>query len=530
MKTKNINFKITALLALLILLSVSCDKKLEDIYPDPGKTSTASVERYFTGVLQSNNEYIMHGYWCMFVVEEPTMGHYTQTLGYLTSDKQYNPPAGPLSDRWGAFYNGPMTQFRVFEDLYNKESEADKADKRIFYLAAKIFFYDQTQQMVDLYGDIPWSQAGKLRANNGDLTSSLPKYDSGSEIYTAMLDDLKSVADELNTISVSTFYANVFKAQDFLNDGSIVAWKKYCNSLRLRMLMRVSGVTTMQSRVKSEVSAILNSPVNYPVVEENSENIQIDSKDPDLAATGRDHNGGIRGAMETWGTYNLAPKAMIDNMNANNDPRLEVMFDPGKGGTYIGVDPLETSDIQNNKLNGNVYARYDTATIVRNNYFPGMVITASEVSFIKAEAFQTGLVTGDAKAAYEKGIKQSVEYWYTINKTGDYRSPLTDPSTTLVNNYIASTGVSWDGNSDKIGLIGTQKWLSFSLFQLTQNWSEYRRLKKPALTFMVDNTSSIKVPPVRFTYPDSEKQLNKVNYDVVLPSDKVDNKIFWDVN
>jgi hypothetical protein len=108
-------------------------------------------------------------------------------------------------------------------------------------LAAKIFFYDQTQQMVDLFGDIPWSEAGKVR-QSGDLEASLPKYDNAKEIYEAMLTDLKDIADELNSITVAAFYGGLFQTKDYLNNGDISLWKKYCNSLRLRLLIRGSDV------------------------------------------------------------------------------------------------------------------------------------------------------------------------------------------------------------------------------------------------------------------------------------------------
>jgi len=512
------------------ILMIGCDKsKLEDIYPDPSKTSEATVENFFAGVLQSANDYVMPWYWRFFVVESPSMGHYTQVLGWVNSEKQYIPDASALNDRWTSFYTGPMSQYRELQRLYNNLSEKDKADKRIFYLAATIFFYDQTEQIADNWGNIPWKDAGKLWSNSGDLTASKPKYNTGEEIYTDILDDLKAIADELNAIQVPSFYAGIFAQKDYMNDGNLLTWRIYCNSLRLRMLMRVSNVPAFQSRATSEIAAILGNPDSYPVITENSEAIMTESEGPDMFAVEK----GIREGFETWGTYNIAPKTIIDHMNANSDPRLPVMFDPNKNGEYLGLDPMLNSADQTGVLNDTLLARYDTATFSRNNFFPGFVITAAEVSFLKAEAYLRGLAPGGdaaAKEAYETGIRQSIELYYNINATGDFRTPLTPPSDGDITAYLAQPGISWDAGVDKIGLIAIQKWLNTGISQMPQTWAEMRRLNKPVLSFIDDPSSEQISPPVRWPLPDSEQKLNKDNYKAVESTDNLNSKVFWDVD
>lgn len=520
-------FSTLLILSLAAVLLYSCkESKLEELYPDPSKSSTATVDNFFTGILQQSNEVVMPWYWRFFVVEQPTLGHYTQSMGWLNGKDQYIPSSSAMDWRWDTYYNGAMTQFREMERLYGKMDKSNQNDYRIFYLAAKIFFYDQTEQVVDLFGDIPWSEAGKIR-ETGDLTTALPKYDSAETIYSTMIDDLKSIADELSTLQVPTFYAGLFKKKDYLNNGEITIWRKYCNSLRLRMLMRVSDVMT--SKAQAGIAEILGNPTKYPVVDNNSESIMLDAGGPDLYATTSSKNGGIRSAMETWGQYDIAPYSMVKFLADNNDPRLPVIFDANKNGEYIGMSPLDNESVQNQKLIDNLVSRYDTSTFTRNDYFPGFVISAAEVSFIKAEAYQRGLVTGgDAKLAYETGIKQSVEMYYAINATGTYRTPVLKPTDVQVNAYLSSDGISWAKNSDKIGLIAYQKWVNTGLGEMPQTWAELRRLDKPALTFFVDNSSQQPKPPVRWLYPNSEKKLNAENYSAVSSKDDLNTKVFWD--
>ena len=93
--------------------------------------------------------------------------------------------------------------------------------KRIYYISATIYYYDQTQKMVDLFGSIPWSEAGLLGTNQGDYVKSAPKYDDAATIYTTMLDDLKGFSDELNTIKVSPAVTTIINTQDFINHGDL---------------------------------------------------------------------------------------------------------------------------------------------------------------------------------------------------------------------------------------------------------------------------------------------------------------------
>lgn len=521
----------TALLASIVLTFNSCSQsKLEELYTDPSKTSTATVENFFAGVMQSANLYTMHWYWRYFVVENSTMGHYTQVFGWVNANDQYLPSSAAMEDRWTNYY-GMMRNFRELEDLYANLPEDDKADKKIFMLAARIFFYDQTEQIVTMWGDIPWSEAGKLKVNGGDLAVSLAKYDNASDIYTAMLDDLKTIADELATIEIVPAIASSFTQKDYLNDGDVMAWRRYANSLRLRMLARISDVNA--SRTQTEIGAILGNPSQYPVVEDNSQNILIDCKGPDLWACQNQHGDGIREGLETWGTQNYAPAAMLNMMKNNGDPRLRVYFEPSMG-EYQGVDPTANATAQETFIANNLVARYDSATFSRNNTLPGTIVTAAEVAFIKAEAFQKGWVSGNAKTAYETGIRQSIEYYYYLNGMRNFFNFSKDPEPALTEDeitaYLASSVANWDGNSDKINLIATQKWIHFGILQMVQNWAELRRFDKPSLNFMEDVSSTLKFPPVRFVYPSGEKQLNADNYSTVASKDNYTTKIWWDVN
>lgn len=520
------------LVAALAVGYTGCKKSdFAEAYPDPSKISVTTVEKQFAGFLNSDKNYVVPDYWNYFVVLRTTINHYTQAVGYANGSSQWVPGASGIDSRWGTYYSS-LAQYRELEKIYNTLSETDKKDRRIYMIAATIYLYDRTQQVVDLHGDIPFSEAGKLSANGGDYAISLPKYDNQDAIYTKMLDGLKAFSEELNTISVLPAIAKAFGYQDLINKGNMTFWKKYCNSLRLRMLTRVSSATAFSARATSEISAILANPTAYPVVAANAENVQINiysQTDPGINARG------FRSGLEDW-SGNVAGKVMIDHMNTNADPRLRVMYEPymGRPGKpYIGLDPMMSSTEQTKLLNDTVLAIYNRSTLSRNQFFPGVIVNAAEVSFLTAEAYLKAGNAAAAKTAYNDGISKSVYFYYSLRALSNDNTAgaVTPTSDAEIAAYIAKPAINWDmatTAADQLKLIANQKWIHYSVVQPTENWAELRRLDLPVLSYEVDNSNTQKLPPYRWFYAGSEKIYNTVNYNAVAAKDNLSTKIFWD--
>ncbi|HUH46194.1 MAG TPA: SusD/RagB family nutrient-binding outer membrane lipoprotein, partial [Arenibacter sp.] len=478
----------------------------------------------------TNREYVLPAYTNYFVVLRTTLTRYTQTVGWINAANQYVPGEAGIGSRWSNYYSF-LAHYRELEKVYNALPQADQDNLRIYMLTATIYLYDHTQRVVDLHGDIPFSKAGRLSQNGGDYINSLAGYDSAQEIYTTMLDGLKGFADELNAINVSAGTQVIFQTHDFVNNGDLNLWKKYCNSLRLRMLTRVSGVSEFQARSQSEIAAILGNPTQYPVVDINAENIQMDviSLDTDI------NSKGFRDGLESW-DGNLAGKKMIDHMLDNADPRLRAMFEPGEeaAGVYMGLDPLLVESVQTGLFNAGLVSIYNRSTMSRNEFFPGILMTASEVSLLKAEYY---LNTNNAlaKSNYEDAIANSIDFYYNLRtlSADDTSEPLTPTNPAEIQAYIGSADVNWDNaisNQDKLSLIATEKWIHFSIVQLPDSWAEQRRLDLPEFDFRVDNANVQKTPPNRWIYPSDEKVYNNENYNTVSSKDNLTTKIFWDVN
>ncbi len=523
--------KIFLILAAAVLVTVTACKKadFENAYPDPAKISTTTVEKQFSGFLVSNKDYVLPAYWNYFVVLRTTLTHYTQAVGWSNTGGQYVPGEAGIGAYWGNYYN-LLAQYRELQKVYNATSAEEQASKRIYMIAATIYLYDHTQKLVDLHGDIPFSEAGMISANGGDYTKSLPKYDKAEDIYTKMLDDLKGFADELNSMTIQSAIQTGFTTQDFINSGNVTLWKKYCNSLRLRMLTRVSGVASFQSRFTSESASILGNPSSYPLITDNADNVQINVYNLSSPL----NSAGFQTGLEDW-NGNIAGKAMIDHMNTNGDPRLRVMFEPDTNGIYTGLDPMAAGADQTNLIASGNIAIYNRSTLSRNKYFPGELMNAAEVNFLVAEIQLKAGNDAAAEAAYNAGIEQSIRNYYLIrNVSDDNTAGAVTPFTAAeIASYISATGVKWANattTTAKMNLIATQKWIHFSVVQPYESWAEQRRLNAPGFSFQPDNANAQKLPPNRWIYTSNESVYNTANYAAVKANDNLNAKIFWDVN
>ena len=121
---------------------------------------------------------------------------------------------------------------------------------------------------------------------------------------------------------------------------------------------------------------------------------------------------------------------------------------------------------------------------------------AAQVWFIKAEAFERGLATGDAKAAYETGVQRSLE-----ENSIDAGAIAT---------YLAETEVAWDqGTTSNLEKIRLQNWIALFKHSV-EAWSEVRRTDVPLITNVSEDyaVANHNRPPLRMSYPANESAHN----------------------
>lgn len=532
---KYTNYNLITLAIGILLMAGSCSKSaFDNNFYNPEKTTQTSIEGIYAGLLYNtgldDNNTILPRYFNLYTFQVPMLGTYTQTIGFVNNKGEYNQASNYTQVRWNYYYTGPIASFRELQKKYNSlTNEDDKKGYKLFMNTAKIFLYDQTAQMVDLWGDIPFSEAGKVNSSGGKII--LAGYDKAEDIYDTILTNLKDISNYLANLNPDPFYTGQLKAYDIINGGSIMKWRKYCNSLLLRLAMRISYKD--ESKAKSIVQEMLNNPAQYPLVDNNNENIEIAAEEPSLGAITGAHEGAIKGGIN----QTPAPGFMLDELLLpSKDPRTQVFFSKNKNGIFQGLPTEWTATKQESDIANDLVSVYDSTTFVENNQFPGIIVTAAEVNFFKAEAYERW-GGGNAEDAYKTGIKQSIEFWYHINNINENDDgfanfdPKTPPTDAEISTFLSNPIVAYTGSKDqKLEKIATQQWIDYGLMRNYQGWALIRRTGFPKLNFKPDpGSTQSTIPPSRLLYPVSERTLNTDHYNAVKGEDTVDGKIFWDV-
>ena len=374
------------------------------------------------------------------------------------------------------------------------------------------------QSLTDIYGDIPFSEAVKAKSDN----INFPVYDTQEEIYTGLLADLEEANSILGTGAESV-------TGDILFDGDLMNWRKFANSLQLRILMRQSD----RIDPSAAMQRILGDPDTYPIFTSHEDQAALQYLD-ELG------NEFPRYRVTTYGGTTHLSTTLETYLKDLNDPRLVVFASPTPATAsasvkeYAGVpNGINNEDTYNGGSANQsppgllwaplVYSAESSPTAAQS-----LLMTYSELQFILAEAVEKGYITGDAEAYYISGIEDQFDYYasripenFTYPQVADV---LPDAS------YYTQENVAYEGTTEeKLEKIGVQKWLA--LFNCGyEGWSEWRRTGIPNI---VPGPNSSGTVPLRHFYPLSEGNLNKVNYDAANArqgGDLLQTRVWWDVN
>ncbi|GAB4426203.1 MAG: SusD/RagB family nutrient-binding outer membrane lipoprotein [Bacteroidia bacterium] len=343
-------------------------------------------------------------------------------------------------------------------------------------------------QLTDAYGDVPYSQA-----NQAEAGIIAPAYDTQEAVYDGIL----AALERANTLIDSETYVD----GDILYGGDMMAWKKWANSLRVRLLMRVSRVRD----VSAALQQIVDDPATYPLFESTADDAiyRYQGVSPDLSpyseGRGREYEYFI--AMPTT--------RFIGLLQAHDDPRIHTWLGY-KGGTteYIGVEPgLNLGDIGR----PTAYASKDSSFFYDPAKIAAIFMTYSELNFLLAEAAATGIITGDAKAYYEAGVAASFEQW-GVGMPAD---------------FLTSHAPYEAGNLDRLF---EQKWLAL-YHTCTEAWFDWKRTGKPAFIQAGPGNVNGDQVPVRLMYPSLEPSVNATNYTAAaqrIGGDNINTRVWWD--
>ncbi|MEA3495464.1 MAG: SusD/RagB family nutrient-binding outer membrane lipoprotein [Bacteroidota bacterium] len=462
--------KIVLLLGIIFIVG-ACTKDFEEINTDPNNVTDAPA----TNVLAFSLRYFTDNFYDDWM----DMNNFESYVGHLgkiqyVDESRYEFRESVVNNSWYYLY-------RVLKNLDIVEKKAIAAENKNLQAVAMTMKAFVFQIGTDTWKAIPYSEALQ-----GDEGITNPKYDAQADIYTDLIAKLKEANDLFNAATIGEIGEG-----DLLYGGDAAAWQMFCNSLRLRIAIRISNkdATTAQGIFQT----IFSDPTNNPIMGSNADNAQFKWE-------------GSAPYKEPWAENNIDDarddhgmgQPLIDILVQYKDPRLPVIakdaFPDSSAVIYRGVVPGATE------------GSFAMDTISRiGDYYRGTAdgysfyLRYPEVQFLIAEAALNGWNVGGiaAKDAYEAGVTASLE------EHGVGAAAAT---------YLAEPDVLWDGSADKIYM---QKWIS--LFkQGHEAWAEVRRtdvplnVEAPGSPYGTHDRS-----PFRYPYPTDEFNLNGKSINAV---------------
>lgn len=510
MKSKIIYY-FAATLLVFTLFTTGCTKDFQEINTDP---NNPGIEQAAPNMLLTNTIESMTDR-----VHEIFLGHemgscwvqHMAKVQYPDEDR-YVPRMSVINNTWTSFYASSGYDAQT---LYNIGVARNNDSYKAVALILKSYL---VSVLTDEFGDVPYSEAF-LGSDASPILS--PVYDTQESIYVALIANLEEANDLLTEDGPAI-------EGDILYGNDLMLWKKFANSLKLRLLMRRSD------RVNPTVAitAIVNDPDKYPIFESNDDNAA-------LAYLGSaPNNNPINENRKTRDDHRVS-QTIIDVMwttNPNMDYRLPVYANlPSAGGWWVGLpNGMTSTEAANYKGNGL------TKTSKLGDYFtaataPGMLMSYAEVQFILAEAAQRNFITGSTMTAeeyYTEGVKGSYyQFADEIVEKNKAISGLGIPAAwtidDFVDDYMANYGA-WDA-ANALEQIATEKWLAM-FDQGLQSAFEWRRTGFPVLTPAVAGQNGGKIP-VRAYYPSDESGRNPTNLSAAIArqgADDLNTKVWWD--
>ncbi|MGY0426161.1 MAG: SusD/RagB family nutrient-binding outer membrane lipoprotein, partial [Polaribacter sp.] len=375
--------------------------------------------------------------------------------GYMTSPTPFagnvNNMTYSLVDGWNGFPWGDAYGNIMPKVLKIKNTVASREDAKFkfFVYLANIIKVTAMHRVSDIYGPIRYSKFNDFKTTG--------EYDSQEVAYKAFFKDLTEAIDGLEPFvegdsEESKKSSNQFKPFDqSSSNGKISMWRKFANSLRLRLAIRVSKIAPILAKTEGELALASNAGL----MENTDMVINIGSVHPITTISG------------VWGDIRMGAE-MESILTGYKDDRIKTYFNPAKkvslNGAYKGIRMgiAITAKTQ--------YGDYSAiGSVIKDKTLTWM--TAAEVYFLKAEAALRGWNgAGDAKTNYENGVRAS----FTQHGASGVDAYLVDNTSTPAdfvdainpkNNipYASDVKIAYNTagtNEEQLEQIITQKWIA----------------------------------------------------------------------
>lgn len=511
-------------MGLLSMLSFTSCKKYLDVNKNPNDPISATPELMLPqSIVRTASLMVgLNDYGARLMGYEANAGGVSGWGSFVS----YNYSTGDFAT---LFYNG----FKANEDLQEVISLSNKDTLHSnFIAAAQILQAFNFQSLVDVYNDIPYTDALKGKA------VLQPKYDKAEDIYKALADSLDVAMALLSANTTSS----AFKASDPLFKGDLSQWIRFANTIKLRLILRANGKVQFSNTTFNSAGFLTDDAIVNPGY------TKIDGKqNPSWSTWAYD----AAGTAPTAASQRIPTPfilAFYDGTKILDNGRVNLVFNKGLSvpTNQLGYqgDDAKKGPTPSAWFVGTDAKNYGNIGILKGPDMGQPIMLAAESYFLQAQANLKGIIgsAADAKENFKLGVFNSFNYLEKDN-TGAIHSgkdPHADYDAYVAantSNYLVNIDAA-TSNDEILEAIVTQEYIAYNMIMGHQSWFEYLRTGYPKISganniankknTFVSITSESSAPdrlPTRILYPANEYSYNQKSVPTGINA--FSSKIFW---
>ncbi len=514
------------IIVLVALVFSACDSGFEDLNQNPLQPTEAQTGAIFNSLVESlrlgwNRQLFLHNEVLYDVTE----------LAVVTAETFGNVEQG-AEEVWQNYYAALLG----FRELEKRQANAEDPETFDLLMAkASILMAYKTFQITDLFGDIPYTEAGRAYDEEPILR---PAYDDHKAIYLSVLDDLESAINVLQSGEM-TSQGNPMIAlggSETLFGDNNFKWLQFANSLLLKYYVRIFDVEA--DLVSSKIGALLMSGASFLTT---GDDVVMSPRDQAWLNQGvnwsfREHNK-LRMGSNMW--------SVMSDDGTILDPRARIFFETNNDDEWISFPQIQTADTPQsggfpysdsrdntyeNKGSGNIYSSFNYYLIRDEKDIPEILMTAAEVKFLLAEVFTKGIGVPEdpfnAGFNYQLGMWESLLFWQDLMINSEIWLNKADiVSSGDLFTVTEAEPYNWNNAEsidERLALIYTQRWID----AFRQPWEAFSLIRQTQLIPREKETNEF----YRFKYPPSESIHNTDNYEAQVAKMGADNndvQLWW---
>ena len=528
------------------MILFSCTKGFDEMNKNPFSPTGTTIEALFNGIIssmqQNSNEmfYLQNEIW------------YPETeLGALISDAWGNSQIGTEAI-WTDYYL-MLANIRELENRFEQMCE-EKGDEAIcdkVHAQLNVLKAYQTFKITDIFGDIPYTEAGRIWEGASSQATMKPAWDSQESIYKSLLEELVWSREVLHKDTIATLNGNEFYKlpYDVLLNNNYTLWAEFANSLILRHGLRMYDkepeyATPLLVSAYSFIYTVMNNSGGTPTGGGICLWPSSVGTSWDVNWSFREHKN-LRMGETVWhclsstddmdgsGIYDYRTFIFFDTNHKTDSfpdgawhpyPQIHTAETPVEGGS-----PYAQARDVNYTFKGPacLFSPFNYYLTRDEKYVPQIFVTYADVLFMKAEIEVRnigGIVPPlNADESIRSGIYQSFLFWTHLPQNTSRWTYFYPQYSQYVNNLgiwewcskmaanVMNYAVWMNSNYENtpeyyLNMIYQQRWLN--LFrQPWEAWALARRTKATPTS-----TNHAKLTSLRLEYPQKEIEYNYENY------------------